>query len=64
MRYFVHLSVQKGSKLNQLERALPEGLLVDASWLERQGYYRSQRSQYVSAGWLSNSIEEKLKIYL
>lgn len=46
------MSAQKGSKLNQLERALPEGLLVDASWLERQGYYRSQRSQYVSAGWL------------
>jgi len=47
------MSVQKGSKLNQLERALPEGLLVDASWLERHGYYRSQRSQYVSAGWLA-----------
>lgn len=46
------MSAQKGSKLNQLERALPEGLLVDASWLERRGYYRSQRSQYVSAGWL------------
>jgi len=27
------MSAQKGSKLNQLERALPEGLLVDASWL-------------------------------
>lgn len=46
------MSAQKRSKLNQLERALPEGLLVDASWLERHGYYRSQRSQYVSAGWL------------
>jgi len=46
------MSVQKGSKLNRLLRALPEGLLVDASWLERHGYYRSQRSQYVSAGWL------------
>ncbi|MCF6300948.1 MAG: AbiEi antitoxin N-terminal domain-containing protein [Proteobacteria bacterium] len=47
------MSAQKGSKLNQLERILPEGLLVDASWLERQGYYRSQRSQYVSSGWLA-----------
>lgn len=46
------MSVQNGSKLNKLERILPEGLLVTASWLERQGYYRSQRSQYVSAGWL------------
>ena len=47
------MSVQTGSKLNRLEHALPEGLLVDASWLERRGYYRSQRSQYVSAGWLN-----------
>ena len=47
------MSVQTRSKLNQLERALPEGLLVDASWLEGRGYYRSQRSQYVSAGWLN-----------
>ncbi|HFE37467.1 MAG TPA: hypothetical protein ENK06_03470, partial [Gammaproteobacteria bacterium] len=46
------MSVQNGSKLNRLERALPEGLLVDASWLEQRGYYGSQRSQYVSAGWL------------
>ncbi len=46
------MSVQTGSKLNRLERALPEGLLVDASWLEQRGYYRSLRSQYVSAGWL------------
>jgi len=46
------MSVGKGSKLNQLERALPEGLLVDAAWLERRGYYPSQRSKYVSAGWL------------
>ena len=46
------MSVQKGSKLNQLERALPEGLLVDASWLGRRGYYPSLRSKYVSAGWL------------
>jgi hypothetical protein len=46
------MSVRNGSKLNRLERALPEGLLVDASWLERHGYYRSQRSQYVFAGWL------------
>jgi Transcriptional regulator, AbiEi antitoxin, Type IV TA system/Transcriptional regulator, AbiEi antitoxin N-terminal domain len=41
-----------GNKLNQLGRDLPEGLLVDAPWLERQGYYSSLRSQYVSAGWL------------
>ncbi len=39
-------------KLNQLEKALPEGLLVDAAWLEHEGYSRALRNQYVSAGWL------------
>lgn len=39
-------------KLNRLEKILPEGLLVDAGWLEREGYSRALRSQYVSAGWL------------
>lgn len=46
------MKVQTGNKLNRLEQALPEGLLVDAAWLERNGYSRSLRSQYVSAGWL------------
>lgn len=46
------MKVQNGSKLNRLAQALPEGLLVDAAWLERNGYSRSLRSQYVSAGWL------------
>ena len=46
------MAVQKETKLNRLERILPEGLLVDAAWLEEQGYSRSLRSQYVSAGWL------------
>ncbi len=39
-------------KLNQLERDLPEGLLVDAGWLSKHGYSTSLRSQYVAAGWL------------
>ncbi len=42
----------KENKLNQLERLLPEGLLVDSSWLEQLGYYRSLRAKYVSSGWL------------
>ena len=46
------MGVQNRDKLNRLEHALPEGLLVDAAWLERNGYYRSLRSQYVAAGWL------------
>ncbi|WP_440998055.1 type IV toxin-antitoxin system AbiEi family antitoxin domain-containing protein [Arhodomonas sp. SL1] len=39
-------------KLNRLQRQLPEGLLVDARWLEANGYSRSLRSQYVTGGWL------------
>ncbi len=39
-------------KLNQLQRLLPDGLLVDASWLEARGYSSSLRSKYVSSGWL------------
>jgi len=46
------MTVQSGNKLNWLERELPEGLLVDAAWLEAHGYSRSLRSQYVAAGWL------------
>ncbi|WP_097462109.1 type IV toxin-antitoxin system AbiEi family antitoxin domain-containing protein [Mangrovitalea sediminis] len=46
------MATQKKGKLNQLARILPEGLLVDAAWLEREGYSRALRSQYVTAGWL------------
>ena len=44
------------NKLNRLEQLLPEGLLVDASWLEGRGYYRSLRAKYVSSGWLEQPI--------
>lgn len=46
------MTVRNRNKLNRLDRDLPEGLLVDAGWLEERGYSRSLRSQYVSAGWL------------
>lgn len=56
MVYFIailySMTIQKGSKLNHLQHLLSEGLLVDAGWLERKGYSRALRSQYVSAGWL------------
>lgn len=32
---------------------LPEGLLVDAAWLEKDGYYGSLRKKYVTSGWLT-----------
>lgn len=46
------MNAPKSSKLNQLGRQLPEGLLVDAAWLEKRGYYGSLRKKYVDLGWL------------
>lgn len=43
-------------KLNQLERLFPEGLIVDAAWMEAHGYSTALRSQYVSAGWLKQPV--------
>ena len=43
---------QTEAKLNRLQQ-LPDGVLVDAAWLERRGYSRALRSHYVKAGWLS-----------
>ncbi|MBP0049852.1 type IV toxin-antitoxin system AbiEi family antitoxin [Marinobacterium sp. AK62] len=50
------MNVRNGNKLNRLERELPEGLLVDAGWLEARGYSRSLRSQYVRSGWLEQPV--------
>ncbi|TWS99841.1 type IV toxin-antitoxin system AbiEi family antitoxin domain-containing protein [Reyranella sp. CPCC 100927] len=38
------------SKLNQLERQLPEGLLVDSAWLTEHGFATNLRSHYVATG--------------
>ena len=46
------MSEQNRRKLNHLDQALPEGLLVDAGWLEARGYYPSLRKKYVDLGWL------------
>lgn len=43
---------KRGAKLNRLQHLLPDGLLVDASWLEANGYSASLRSKYLSGGWL------------
>ena len=50
------MSERNISKVNRLEQLLPEGLLVDASWLEQRGYYRSLRAKYVSSGWLEQPV--------
>jgi hypothetical protein len=43
---------KRHGKLNWLQRSLPEGLLVDAAWLEQRGYSSALRSKYVTHGWL------------
>jgi hypothetical protein len=40
------------SKLNRLYQLVPEGLLVDAAWLEQRGYSHPLRQKYVASGWL------------
>src|ERR1700742_1838872 len=44
------MSEQKYTRLNQLERNLPEGLLVDAAWLTENGYSTPLRVRYVNTG--------------
>lgn len=52
------MAAQIKRKLNRLERLLPEGLLVDAAWLSKNGYSTSLRSQYVKAGWLEQPTRQ------
>ena len=47
------MNMQRGRKLNHLQYILPEGLLVDAAWLENRGYPSALRSKYVAHGWLN-----------
>jgi hypothetical protein len=43
---------QPRETLNSLQRDLPEGMVVDAAWLERHGVSRQLRHKYVMNGWL------------
>ena len=52
------MAKQKRRLLNHLEHILPEGLLVDAAWLGKNGYSTSLRSQYVAAGWLEQPARQ------
>ena len=52
------MTKQVEGKLNRLKRLLPEGLLVDASWLTEKGYSTSLRRQYVTAGWLEQPTRQ------
>lgn len=49
------MSTQTKEKLNWLQHNLPEGLLVDAGWLEQRGYSRGLRKKYVGGGWLKQA---------
>jgi hypothetical protein len=51
------MTKRPSGKLNQLERTLPQGFLVDSAWLTNHGYSTSLRSQYVSAGWLEQPVK-------
>ena len=46
------------SKLNWLQHNLPEGLVVDAAWLERHSFSSALRSKYVRHGWLDQVARE------
>jgi hypothetical protein len=43
---------QNHQKINQLERELAEGLLVDTGWFSARGYSRQLLNHYVATGWL------------
>lgn len=46
------MGTQIAAKLNWLQHNLPDGLVVNAAWLERQGFSSALRSKYVRHGWL------------
>jgi hypothetical protein len=50
------MATQTPSKLNWLQRHLPEGLIVDAAWLAKQGYSTALRSQYLTRQWLEQPV--------
>ena len=55
------MAEQSASHLNRLERDLPEGLLVDAAWLEDHGIASNLRAYYVKAGWLEQPVRSVYK---
>ena len=48
------MSLQKTTKINQLQDLLEEGLLAPTSWLEEQGYSRALLFKYLESGWLTS----------
>lgn len=50
------MGIRKYQKLNHLQEILPEGLLVDSSWLQKKGYSRPLIAKYVHSGWLASPV--------
>lgn len=46
------MAERNNSLLNRLHKDLPEGLIVDAAWLEERGIASNLRAYYVKSGWL------------
>jgi len=46
------MGTQRGSKLNHLQRDLPDGLLATAAWLKNKGYSDQLLKKYRESGWL------------
>jgi hypothetical protein len=46
------MTEEKRLKLNRLQHLLPRGSIVDAAWLEANGYSSNLRSYYLSKNWL------------
>jgi hypothetical protein len=47
---------QKKDRLNQLQKDLPEGQLIDTSWLKAHGYSRQLWNHYVARGSLEQPV--------
>ena len=55
------MAEQNTSLLNRLERDLPEGLVVDAAWLQERGIASNLRAYYVKNGWLEQPVRSVYK---
>jgi hypothetical protein len=55
------MAEQNASRLNRLEKDLPEGLVVDAAWLEQRGIASNLRAYYVKNGWLEQPVRSVYK---
>jgi hypothetical protein len=55
------MTEQKLSIINHLLNDLPEGLVVDAAWLEERGIASNLRAYYVKNGWLEQPVRSLYK---